>query len=465
MLASWGAGFGIKGRLDQLVEGAVGVMRGWPPCLGRSEPGPGWQGGAAQELGQGKCSVKVRVRAVGLSEGRGGCSESTGGAGSGGPGGGASASRRPAAPPGGRAGAAPAPSAAGQGHRAQEGHSRDFRKPAALLNCCSARPPPATPPLPLARSGSGAGECGPGGCSRRPQEGRRLQRTGGRGRRTGKGRTRPGRRRPQLQGCVAGRMELPPRALRGRSRGRAWSPCPSDRGRPGASLIRRQERRGTKRRREIRDTCRWGPARGSDRGRLAVGPFWGSTVEEGVSLRVSGFGLSKPRIRQYRGNTKRSAQQGTRWAPVSAAAEGRRGAAGGPAALSNGGRAGRGLCEGSVCRRGARCPAAASAGGGGGHRQQARGAQGALAGGTVPCCCSSGRWKQLSSGEVTGATSAFRMPVRLHVGRRVKQRRLLMRPRPRATRGAPGSGRPRPPPRRAHGSPTGERFLSAAPSC
>lgn len=72
MLASWGAGFGIKGRLDQLVEGAVGVMRGWPPCLGWSEPGPGWQGGAAQELGQGKCSVKVRVRAVGLSEGRGG---------------------------------------------------------------------------------------------------------------------------------------------------------------------------------------------------------------------------------------------------------------------------------------------------------------------------------------------------------------------------------------------------------
>lgn len=88
VLASWGAGFGIKGRLDQLVEGAVGVMRGWPPCLGRSEPGPGWQGGAAQELGQGKCSVKVRVRAVGLSEGRGGCSESTGGAGSGGRGGG-----------------------------------------------------------------------------------------------------------------------------------------------------------------------------------------------------------------------------------------------------------------------------------------------------------------------------------------------------------------------------------------
>lgn len=144
VLASWGAGFGIKGRLDQLVEGAVGVMRGWPPCLGRSEPGPGWQGGAAQELGQGKCSVKVRVRAVGLSEGRGGCSESTGGAGSGGPGGGASASRRPAAPPGGRAGAAPAPSAAGQGHRAQEGHSRDFRKPAALLNCCSASPPSAS---------------------------------------------------------------------------------------------------------------------------------------------------------------------------------------------------------------------------------------------------------------------------------------------------------------------------------
>lgn len=101
--------------------GAWGQGKVEPVCPGCSECQYGaglsaWAGQsqsgslepAAQELEQGKCSVKVRVRTIGLSEGRGRVRipESTGRADSGG-----QCSPQARSTPGDQAGAAPAPSA------------------------------------------------------------------------------------------------------------------------------------------------------------------------------------------------------------------------------------------------------------------------------------------------------------------------------------------------------------------
>lgn len=156
---------------------------------------------------------------------------------------GASARLRPAVPQGTRLGQLPlpllTPLRTAQGYRAEERHSKDFRKPATLLNCaCSKSPLLKISPLPLAcPSGRGEGECwlvAAAGVFRKDSSCRGQAGRGGGGR--------------SFRAVWRGRWSCHLDPHEGGSWGRAWSPRAF-----GGYAYSQAVRRGTERRREVKD--------------------------------------------------------------------------------------------------------------------------------------------------------------------------------------------------------------------